>query len=81
MNTNNFILSYDFDGNINNFLLAIHKGNAIQYNGISYPIKKAYSQGKQVVLPLNHKNIIIDLTEVYKQLKNNNIIKITLNIV
>ncbi len=80
-NTNNFILDYDFDGDINNFLEAIQKGNAILYNDIPYPIKNAYKQGKQIVLPLSHKNIIINLNDAINKLKKQSSVKITMNII
>lgn len=80
MNTKSFILDYDFNGDINDLVLAIQKGEAIQYNGMPFAIKNAYSQGKQIVLPLSHKNIFVDLRDVLKIVKNNQIVKITINI-
>jgi hypothetical protein len=80
-NTNNFILDYDFDGDINSFLEAIQKGNAISYNDMPYPIESAFRQGKQIVLPLSHKNIIINLNDAINKLKNETIVKITMNII
>ena len=76
----NFILDYDFDGDINKLIVAIQNGEAIKYNGIPYPVRNAYPQGKQVVLPLFHKNMVIDLNDAYNKLDNSPIIKITINI-
>lgn len=80
MNTNNFILDYDFDGDIKKLLFAIQKGEAIKYNDMPFPITEAYTQGKQIVLPLWHKNIIVDLTTIYSVLQKMPIVKITMNI-
>lgn len=80
MNTKSFILDYDFNGNINDLILAIQKGEAIQYNGMPFAIKGAYSQGNQVVLPLSHKNIFVDLRDALKMVKNKEKVKITINI-
>jgi len=81
MNTNSFILDYDFDGDINKLVLAIQNGEAIKYNGMSLPVKNAYAQGKQIVLPLLHKQITIDLIDIYRFLVSNEKVKITMNIV
>ena len=62
---NSFILDYDFDGDINKLLVAIQKGEAITYNEMPFPIKNAYTQGKQIVLPLWHKNIVVDLNNIH----------------
>jgi len=80
-NINYFILDYDFDGDIDKFIIALQKGNAISYNNEPFPVQTVYPQGKQIVLSLWHKNIIIDLESAFKSLKINNIVKITMNII
>lgn len=76
---NNFILDFEFDGDFNNFVKEIKNGNCIFYNGKNIPIN-AYIQGKNIILPLNSKNVIIDLKNACEKLKKLKKIRITMNL-
>lgn len=78
MNTN-FIFDYEFDGDINKLINAVKTGDAIQYNGKKFPVSQAFMQGKQLVLPLHHKNVYIDLSTAIIAAKKSKT-QITMNI-
>lgn len=69
MNSKVFELRYKFDGDFKKILRAIQKGEAIRYNEKPYPIPQSYMQGENIILPLPHRTIIIDLSQHCKQLK------------
>ena len=64
-----FNLRYKFDGDLKKMLEAVQKGEAIRYNKKPYPIPQSYTQGENIVLPLPHRTIIIDLSHHCKQAK------------
>lgn len=76
---NNFILDFEFDGDLNKFINAIKNGDCVFYNGKNISLD-AYIQGKNIILPLNSKNVIIDLKNAYNKLKKLKTIRITMNI-
>lgn len=78
--SSNFILDVEFDGNIETLIESIENGEAIQYNNIAFPIKGIVSVGKQLIIPLPHKNIVIDLSSAFEVLKKAPKTRITMNI-
>jgi hypothetical protein len=76
---NNFILDFEFDGDLNKFIQAIKNGDCVFYNGKNIPIN-ACIQGKNIILPLNSKNVIIDLKSSFEKLKKLKKVRITINL-